>query len=101
MSMRSKIAGAVFGALVASVAAPAQTPSFKLDFPKESPISMMMADWGQSRASVRGSAVMLDVHASLSFRNSSQRRIRGVTLLVVAQEMTAGGKMSVAVPSLD
>jgi hypothetical protein len=38
---------------------------------------------------------------ALSFRNSSSRNIRGVTLLVTAQEVTPGGKASVAVPSLN
>jgi hypothetical protein len=38
---------------------------------------------------------------ALSLRNSSSRTIRGVTLLVTAQEVTPGGKASVAVPSLN
>jgi hypothetical protein len=40
---------------------------------------------------------------SLSLRNSDpeRRNIRGVTLLVTTQEMTPGGKASVAVPSLN
>jgi hypothetical protein len=44
---------------------------------------------------------VLDVHAVLSLRNSSAKRIRGVTLAVLAQEVTPGGKGSVSVPSLD
>ena len=44
------------------------------------------------RDGARGGAILLDVHAGLSLRNSSQRRIRGVTLLVIAQEVTPGGK---------
>ena len=38
---------------------------------------------------------------SLTLRNSSSHRVRGVTMLVSAQEVTPGGKASVAVPSLD
>jgi hypothetical protein len=38
----------------------------------------------------------INVHAALSLRNSSQRRIRSVTLAVVAQEVTPGGKGSVS-----
>jgi hypothetical protein len=34
-------------------------------------------------------------------RNSSQKRIRSVTLVVMAQDVTPGGKGSVSVPSLD
>ena len=41
------------------------------------------------------------MHAALSLRNSSQRRIRGITLAVLAQEVTPGGKGSISVPSLD
>ncbi len=45
--------------------------------------------------------MVIDLHTSLALRNSGQRRVRGVTLLVTAQEVTAGGKASVAVPSLN
>jgi hypothetical protein len=75
--------------------------SLKIDLPKDSPVSVMSADWGQSRPIIRGGAMVLDLHTSLSLRNSSQRRIRGITLIVLAQEVTPGGKGSVSVPSLD
>jgi hypothetical protein len=45
--------------------------------------------------------MVVDLHMSLSLRNSGSRNIRGVTLLVTTQEMTPGGKASVAVPSLN
>ena len=87
------------------VAAWAQTPpaqsSLKVNFPADSPVSLVSADWGESRTDARGGALVLDLHTSLLLRNSGQRRIRGVTLLVRAQEVSAGGKASVAVPSLD
>ncbi len=67
----------------------------------DSPVALVSADWGESNATVRGGAFLLDVHAALSLRNSSQRRIRGVMLAVLAQEVTPGGKGSVSVPSLD
>jgi len=38
---------------------------------------------------------------TLTLHNSSPNRVRGVTLLVAAQEVTPGGKASVSVPSLD
>ena len=44
---------------------------------------------------------MLDLHMGLTLRNSGQSRIRGVTMLVSAQEVTPGGRASVSVPSLD
>jgi hypothetical protein len=91
-------------ALVAAVAACAQAPqpssSVKISFPKDSPVALVSADWGESRTEARGGALVLDIHTSLSLRNVTQQRISGVTLLVQAQEATAGGKASVAVPSL-
>src|SRR5271165_5424341 len=48
-----------------------------------------------------GAALLLDLHAALSMRNASQRRIHGITLAVTAQEITPGGKGSVTITSLD
>jgi|GraSoiStandDraft_41_1057321.scaffolds.fasta_scaffold02297_4 hypothetical protein len=79
----------------------AQTLNRKIDLPKDSPVALVSADWGESNATARGGAYVLDIHAALSLRNSSQHRIRGVTLAVLAQEVTPGGKGSVSVPSLD
>jgi hypothetical protein len=87
--------------LTAILGASAQTLSRKIDLPKDSPVTVVSADWGESSATPRGSAFLVDIHAGLSLRNSSQRRIRGVTLAVVAQEVMPGGKGSVSVPSLD
>jgi hypothetical protein len=80
---------------------PAQTLSRKIDLGKDSPVTLLSADWGDSNATARGGAYLVDVHAALSLRNSGQRRIRSVTLAVYAQEVTPGGKGSVSVPSLD
>lgn len=79
----------------------AQSVSPKIDLPKDSPVTVVSMDWGQSRATPRGGAYLVDVHASLSLRNSSSKRIRGVTLAVLAQEVTPGGKGAVSVPSLN
>jgi len=73
----------------------------KIDLPAGGPLSMLSADWGESSATPRGGAYDVDVRASLSFKNLSQQRIRAVTLAVLAQEATPGGKGSVSVPSLD
>jgi hypothetical protein len=75
--------------------------SVKINLPADSPVALVSADWGESRATARGGAMMLDLHTALTLRNSGQRRIRGVTLLVQAQAVTPGGKGSVAVPSLN
>lgn len=87
--------------LAGAVAAGAQTLTRKIDLPPDSPVTLVSADWGESSATARGGAFLLDVHAGLSLRNSSQRRIRGVTLSVLAQEVTPGGKGSVSIPSMD
>src|ERR1700680_2403838 len=91
----------VMPALAAGIAAMAQTPGRKIDFPVDSPVTAVSSDWSETRATPRGGAFVLDVHAVLSLRNSSQRRIRRVTLAVSAQEVMPGGKGSVSVPSLD
>ena len=73
----------------------------KIDLPKDSPLAVASLDLGPSKGTARGGAVMLDLHASLRLRNISGKRVKGVTLLVLAQDVTAGGKGSVAAPSLD
>src|ERR1700730_2176429 len=73
----------------------------KIDLPKDSPVTVVSADFGDSNEMARGGAMLRDLHAALSLRNSSARRIRGITLLVMAQEATPGGKGSVTYPSLD
>jgi hypothetical protein len=104
MSTRNRILAVAALAAGASLAQePAVDPrsSLKINMPKDSPVTLVSADWGESKASARGGAMVLDLHTSLMLRNSGQRRIRGVTLLVLAQEVTPGGKGSVSVPSLD
>lgn len=75
--------------------------SVKINLPADSPLTLISADLGESHANMRGSAVVLDLNMALKLRNSSPNRVRGVTLLVAAQEVTPGGKASVSVPSID
>jgi hypothetical protein len=75
--------------------------SVKIDLPVESPLALVSVNMGESRASTRGSAIELNLHMSLTLRNSGFRRVRGVTLLVTAQEFAPGGKGSVARPCID
>ena len=49
----------------------------KIDLPEDSPVDLISADYGESNETVRGGAMLLDFHAALSLRNSSQRKIRG------------------------
>lgn len=75
--------------------------SFKIEFPPDSPVTLVSADLGDSATTTRGSAMIIDLRSSLSLRNSGYRHIRGITLLVTAEEIAAGGKASVSVPSLN
>ncbi|MBI2688977.1 MAG: hypothetical protein HYX27_21965 [Acidobacteria bacterium] len=73
----------------------------KINLPKDSPLAVASLDLGPSKGTARGGAVMLDLHASLRLKNLSGKRVKGVTLLVLAQDVSAGGKGSVAAPALD
>jgi hypothetical protein len=91
----------LLGALAAWAQMPQPVSSVKINFADDSPVALKSADWGESRTEARGGALVLDLHTSLWLRNTTQQRIRGITLIVQAQEVTPGGKASVAVPSLD
>jgi len=88
-------------ALLAACLATAAAQTLRVDFPAESPVTVVSADWGASEASPRGGALVIDLHTTLRLRNSGAAPIRGVTLVVLAQEVTPGGKASVSVPSLN
>jgi hypothetical protein len=87
--------------LLAAAPLGAQSLNLKIDLAKDSPVTLLSLESGDSTATARGGAYQVNVHASLSLRNSSQKKIRGVTMAVLAQEVTPGGKGSVSVPSLD
>jgi hypothetical protein len=75
--------------------------SLKIDLPPDAPLNLISTTMGDSRATSRGGAIILDLHMGLTLRNSGARHIRGVTLLITAQEFAPGGKGSVARPSID
>jgi hypothetical protein len=77
---------------------PLDQSSIKVNLPSDAPISLVSANMGESRAVSRGSALVLDLHMTLTFRNTTASTIRGVTLLVLAQEVTGGGKGQVTLP---
>jgi hypothetical protein len=83
------------------LAAAAAPQTLRVDFPAESPVTVVSADWGASEASPRGGALVVDLRTTLRLRNSGAAPIRGITLVVLAQEVTPGGKASVSVPSLN
>lgn len=99
----SKLAtvAALGGACFAQEAGVDLRGGLKINLPKDSPLAVASLDLGPSKATARGGAVMLDLHASLRLRNLSGKRVKGVTLLVLAQDVSAGGKGSVAAPALD
>jgi hypothetical protein len=100
--MRNRLAVAAFPVALALASVAAQAGVLpKIDLPKDSPVAVISADYGESNESVRGGAMLLDLHAALSLRNSGSRRIRGITMVVTAQDVTPGGKGSVTVTSLD
>lgn len=90
-------------ALRALAADPTLDPasSVKIDLPADSTLSLLSTSMGESRATSRGGAMVLDLHMSLTMRNAGLRRVRGVTLLITAQEFAPGGKGSVARPCID
>ena len=105
MSTPSRFAS-VAGVLALALAAPAQNridpqSTMNITLPDDSPVELRAAGWGDSTATHRGGAMLLELHTSLTFRNTDKRRIRGITLLVTAQDVTPGGKASVTVPSLN
>src|SRR3954471_6238355 len=80
---------------------PLTQSAVKINLPNDSPLTFVSTTVSDSRATARGAALMLDLHMSLTLRNGSPNRIHGVTLRVVAQEATLGGKGSVTYPSLN
>jgi hypothetical protein len=73
----------------------------QVDLANDSPVTLLSAAMGESRATARGAALVIDLHMSLTLRNSSSNRVRGVVLSVISQEVAVGGKASVSVPSLN
>lgn len=101
--MRSNIGILVLAALpaLAQFGQP-QNLAHRIDLPRDSPVSLVGDEWDGSASVVRGGAYAMDVRMALSLRNNSvHRRIRGITLSVLAQEAAPGGKGSISVPSLD
>lgn len=88
-------------ALLACVPAAAQQGPFRVDLPPDGPLTLVQADWGDSAVTPRGGALLVELHATLQLRNVSPRRIRAVSLGVVAQEIAPGGRGSVTRPGLD
>src|SRR2546426_1253424 len=102
---RTLVQFAVWGLGCAAVAlaqeAPLPNGSVSINLPKDSPVAVLGMTSDQSRTTARGAAMVLDLHMALTLRNSSPSRIHGVTLRVVSQEVTMGGKGSVTISNVN
>ena len=99
---RTAVSALVFAAsLYAQSTTLDPSSSIKIDLPPDSPLNLISTTMGDSRATSRGGAIVLDLRMGLTLRNAGARHIRGVTLLITAQEFAPGGKGSVARPSID
>jgi len=104
MSMCSKVAAVAFASAMALCGQDGPLDlhsSIDIKLPPDSPVALLNTNVRDSGATQRGGAMVIDLHMALSLRNSDARTIRGITLLVTAQEVTPGGKASVTVPSLN
>src|SRR5512132_365206 len=99
--IRLAIAGILCAAAVWAQDAPLPKESISLNLPKDSPVTVLSIATDQSRTTMRGAAMVLDLHMALQLRNDGGGRIHGITLRVVSQEVAMGGKGSVTVPSLN
>lgn len=70
-----------------------------IEFPRDSPVLPLSFATGSSTARIRGTSLLMDIHASLVLRNVGNKQISGLTMRVDAQDLQSG-KASVTVPSL-
>src|SRR3954463_1299495 len=98
---RLAVVGVFGAAVVCAQDAPLPSGSVSVNVGNHSPVTVISTAQDQSRATMRGAAMVLDLHMSLTLRNGSPSRIHGVTLRVVSQEVAMGGKGSVTIPSLN
>jgi hypothetical protein len=115
--MRSKgLAGLAVTALLASAAwpwsaaaqqtgprGPWQDPSnaIRVSVGPEVPLSVAGKDASQTRVQVQGSLMIIELRCNLTLRNESSQYLRGITFAVLTDRHAAGGKATVAMPSLN
>jgi hypothetical protein len=102
-NVKTLTAATVFVGAACLMAQDAAIPpgAVNINLPDNSPLELRSITMADSRATARGAALALDLHMAASLRNKGSNRIHGVTLRVVAQEVTLGGKGSVTYPSLN
>ena len=92
-----------FGCLLTANLWGAEGPGKWLDveFPQDSPVlPVSFSLLEPTSAGLRGTSMVIDLHASLLLRNTGTKAISGLTLRVEAQGLTPAGKGSVTIPSL-
>ncbi len=94
------VAGLLCAGFSAAQDIPLPSGSISIRFPDDSPLLLAGSVTDQSRATARGAAMVIDLRLAMELRNVSPYRIHGVTIRVVSQEVTLGGKGSVSYPSL-
>src|ERR1700733_2549642 len=95
------IAAAVLAIAIPGASAQAtQKLEHKVVLQSDAPLKLISDDWDTSETP-QGGALSVNVRETLVFSNASQRHIHGVTLSVVSQEVTPGGKGSVSLPSMN
>jgi len=99
--LKLAVAGVIGAAIVCAQDAPLPSGSVSVNVGTHSPVTVISTAQDQSRATMRGAAMVLDLHMALTLRNDSPGRIHGITLRVVSQEVAMGGKGSVTIPSLN
>ena len=75
--MWNRIACGIFvvNAAAAGLLAQTQPGSFRVTpLPADAPVELLSADWGDSRVTTRGGAMLLELHSTLQFKNKSARR---------------------------
>jgi len=102
--MSNKLEMAVLALFCASAGVAQDVPiegRVNINLGKDSPVALVSMSTGDSHSSARGAALVLDLHMSLTLRNTVSSSIHGVALRVVSQEVAVGGKGSVSIPSLN
>ena len=82
--------------------APWQDPQQAIAFQaaRETGLTVASTDLSQTRIYPRGAAAVIDLRCRLILENRGAKPVRGVTLAVESQQNAAGGRASVAAPSL-
>jgi hypothetical protein len=96
LTIRILLCAAFAPALAPAQDAPLSSSSVSINFPKDSPVVLINNTMGESRTAARGAALLIDLHLSLTLRNTTSHRIHSVKMGVVAQEVAMGGKGSVS-----